>query len=295
MKTLTDLAKDQIKEAPELSFDRSDVERCIGFPAGAFTSPGPVLSLLGGVILTVAFFGSLTMLPPSPYVDMFTRRGAVQYVIMFFSFWAAMMLLVKSGKLRLQRRPLSVNLLPEEDPGFILTPASAQNILENLYRKVDDPQKFVLTKRIHTALANLKNMGRIADVDEILRTQAENDEGIIDSSYTILRGLIWAIPVLGFIGTVQGLSVALGAFWGVVAHSDNTGQMREALQSVTGGLSTAFETTLVGLVAALVIHLVMITVKRREEQFLDHCKDYCQKYIVGRLRLAADGPEAGGP
>jgi biopolymer transport protein ExbB/TolQ len=63
--------------------------------------------------------------------------------------------------------------------------------------------------------------------------------------------------------------------------------MRSALQGVTSGLATAFETTLVGLVAALAIHLVMILIKRREEQFLDACKDYCQKYVVGRLRLTA--------
>lgn len=286
MRTLTDLAKDQVKAEPALSFDRLDVERRIGFPAGQFTAPGPLLAFLGAVVLAVGFYGVLSALPDSMYKNMFTQRGLVQYVIVFFTGWSTMILLVKQRKLRLQRRVLAVNVLPEDDPGFVLTPASAENVLANLYRLVDDPQRFLLTKRIHHALANLRNIGRVADVDEILRTQAENDEGVIESSYTVLRGLIWAIPVLGFIGTVQGLSVALGSFWGVVSHSDNVGQMREALQSVTGGLSTAFETTLVGLVAALGIHLLMILVRRREEQFLDQCKDYCQKYIVGRLRLA---------
>jgi len=292
MKTLTDLAKDQMKVEPELSFDRSDIERRIGFPAGQFTSAGPLLALLSAVILTVAFYGVVAAIPPSGYVDMFTKRGAVQYVILFFSFWSGMILVVKNRKVALQRKALRINLLPSEDPGFVLTPASAQQVLENLYRTVDDPQRFLLTKRIHNALANLRNIGRVGDVDEILRTQAENDEGIVDSSYTAVRGLIWAIPVLGFIGTVQGLSRALGSFWGVVSHSNEVGEMRSALQGVTGGLATAFETTLVGLVAALVIHLVMILVKRREEQFLDQCKDYCQKYVVGRLRLSGAQEEA---
>jgi len=288
MKTLTDMAKEQVKAEAELSFDRSDIERRIGFPAGQFTSPGPLLTLLGAAVLTVAYYGLLTVVPPSGYTDMFTKRGFVPYVIVFFTSWSAMILLVKMSKIRLQRRALSINLLPTEDPGFVLTPASAQNVLENLYRTVDDPQRFLLTKRIHNALANLRNIGRVGDVDELLSTQAENDEGIVDSSYTVIRGLIWAIPVLGFIGTVQGLSGALGSFWGVVSHADDVVQMRGALQGVTGGLSTAFETTLIGLVAALAIHLMMILVRRREEQFLDACKDYCQKHVVGRLRLSAD-------
>jgi biopolymer transport protein ExbB/TolQ len=295
MKTLTDLAKDQAGAPPLLSFDRMDVERRIGFPAGQFTAPGPLLALLGAAVLAVGFYGALSVIPDDAgYNDMFTQRGWVPYIIVFFATWSMMILLVKQGKLRLQRRALRVNVLPEDDPGFVLTPASAEDVLANLYRLVDDPQRFLLTKRIHHALANLRNIGRVGDVDEILRTQAENDEGIVDSSYTVVRGLIWAIPVLGFIGTVQGLSVALGSFWKVVANSDNVGQMREALQSVTGGLSTAFETTLVGLVAALGIHLLMILVRRREEQFLDQCKDYCQKYVVGRLRLA-DVAAAGEP
>jgi len=288
MKTLTDMAKEQVKAEAMLSFDRSDIERRIGFPAGQFTSPGPLLTLLCAALLTVAYYGLLTLVPQSGYTDMFTKRGFVPYVIVFFTSWSAMILLVKMSKIRLQRKALSISLLPTGDPGFVLTPASAQNVLENLYRTVDDPQRFLLTKRIHNALANLRNIGRVGDVDEILSTQAENDEAIVDSSYTVIRGLIWAIPVLGFIGTVQGLSGALGAFWGVVSQADDVAQMRGALQGVTGGLSTAFETTLVGLVAALAIHLVMIFVRRREEQFLDACKDYCQKHLVGRLRLSTD-------
>ena len=77
----------------------------------------------------------------------------------------------------------------------------------------------------------------------------------------------------------------VGSFGGVLSNSQEMDQMRSALQEVTGGLSTAFETTLEGLVAALCIHMLMIMVQRREEQFLDECKDYCQKHIVGRLRL----------
>ena len=291
MKTLSDMAKEHTRREASLSLDRSDIERRLGLPAGQFTSPGAVLTLLGAAVLTVAFYALLTRAPDSAVTSMFTKRGAVPHVIVFFSSWSVMILLVKLAKLRAQRKALTVDLLPEDDPGFVLTVASAQNVLERLYRAVDEPQRFLLTKRIHNALANLKNIGRAGDVDEILRTQAENDEAVVDSSYTVVRGLIWAIPVLGFIGTVQGLSGALGSFWGVVSKADDVAAMRDSLQGVTGVLSTAFDTTLIGLVAALAIHLIMIFVRRREEQFLDACKDYCQKYIVGRLRLSLDNSQ----
>ena len=291
MKTLSDIVKEKLPAEPALSFDRSDIERRLALPAGKFTSPGPLLAPLAAALLTVGFYGVLALAPATRFAQMFTQRSAVPYAIVFLTSWSFMILLVKRSKLSLQRRALSLKVLPAEDPGFILSPASAEDLLSRLYQSVDDPEKFLLPRRICHALSNLRNMGRIGDVDEVLRTQADNDETAIDSSYTLLRGLIWAIPVLGFIGTVWGLSLALGSFGGVLTSAQDTGQLRDALQSITGGLSTAFETTLQGLVAALCVHMLMILVRRREEQFLDDCRDFCQKYVVGRLRLAnTEGP-----
>ena len=276
MKTLVDMVKENVASEPELSFHRSDIERRIGFPAGRITSPGPLLAPLAAAILTVGFFGILSVFPGTMITRMFTQRGVVPYIIVFLAAWSCMILFVKRSKLSLQRKALSLNLLPSEDPGFILTPDSAEHVLRKLHTSVDDPQRFLLTRRVHNALANLRNVGRIGDVGDVLRAQAENDEGEADSSYTVLRGFIWA---------VLGLSVALGSFGEVLTSAGRMEQLRGALQNVVGGLATAFETTLEGLVAALCVHMLMIMIRRREEQFLDECKDYCQKNIVGRLRL----------
>lgn len=285
MKTVADLVKGESPAEPELSFDRCDIEKRLSFPAGRFTSPGPLLPLVGAIALTVAFYAVLSAVPFAHVVAMFTERGVVPYVIVLLTAWSVMIVLVKLPKIALQQKALTINILPTDDPGFVLTATSAQLVLERLHLAVDDPKHFYLTRRIQIALANLKNIGNITDVDKILSTQAENDEAMVESSYTILRGFIWAIPVLGFIGTVLGLSIALGSFGNVLSSAGEMDQMRSALQEVTGGLATAFETTLEGLVAALGVHMLMIMVQRREEQFLDECKDYCQKHIVGRLRL----------
>ena len=287
MKTLEDIAEEG--REPKLSFDQSDIERRFAFPAGRFTSPGPLLAPLGAVVLTVAFYGLLAAMPDLPIADMFTKRGPVPYAIIFFSAWSVLILAIKYHKLRLQRKALVLDLLPTDDPGFILNPASAQNVLERLYQSVDAPEHFLLTRRIQLALGNLRNMGRVGDVGEVLGAQSEHDEAVVDSSYTALKGFIWAIPVLGFIGTVLGLSVSLGSFGNVLSAAGQMEELRTALRGVTGGLSTAFETTLQGLVAALCIHLLMIGMQRREEQFLDECKEYCQKNIVSRLRLVSEG------
>ena len=134
-------------------------------------------------------------------------------------------------------------------------------------------------------MANLRNLGRIGDVDEILRSQADNDEATAETSYSLIAGFVWAIPVLGFIGTVIGLSQAIGRFdVGLEQVSDIDG-IKSGLTGVTGGLSIAFVTTLQALVAALVIQLLLTFLKKSEQEFLDECSRYCTNQIVNRLRI----------
>jgi biopolymer transport protein ExbB/TolQ len=131
----------------------------------------------------------------------------------------------------------------------------------------------------------LRNLGQVTDVDEILRSQAEQDESTMQTSYSLLQAFIWAIPVLGFIGTVLGLSEAIGAFGEVLGGASDVSQLASALRGVTAGLSTAFETTLQALVAALFIQLILTLLRKSEEEFLDSCAEYCTRNVVGKLRV----------
>ena len=71
----------------------------------------------------------------------------------------------------------------------------------------------------------------------------------------------------------------------MLASGTDLGKLTPALQKVTGGLAVAFETTFVALVAALIIQLMLTVVRKGEEELLDECKEYCQRHVVGKLRL----------
>jgi biopolymer transport protein ExbB/TolQ len=271
-----------------LSFAHDDIERKLLMPAGRFTSAGPVLPIVLAIVATIGFYAALVPLHDTWFGQSFTQRGWVPYVTVLFSFWALMIALVKWRKVSLQMRALSLHVVPD-DPSFIISTSTVQQVLDNLYEVVDDPRDFILFNRIHVALSNIRNMGQIGDVDNVLRSQADHDEAAMESSYTVVRGLIWAIPVLGFIGTVLGLSQAIAAFTNVLSTARDIEAVKGSLQSVTSGLATAFETTLQALVAALFIQLLITMLKRREEQMNDGFVDYCQRMIVGRLRIT--GPE----
>ena len=237
-----------------LSFARSDLERRFLCPSGRFTSAGPVLPLILAAILTVVAYAILSQFKDSWLSMSFMMRGWVPYATVFFSAWALMILFVKVLKIRLQRRALEHRIVPD-DPSFILSTQTVQGVLDRLHELADDPREFILYNRA------------------------------LESSYTVVRGLIWAIPVLGFVGTVLGLSEAISGFTKVLQAGADIEAIKTALGPVTSGLSMAFETTLQSLMGALIVQLIMTLIKRNEEQMNDSFVDYCQRHIVGRLRI----------
>jgi len=275
----------------QLNWNRSDFERKFGFDSKKYTGVNSVFSFILAIVFSTAFYGLLyvfTQFGEFPKINMFFHGGAenrstIPYFIVFLSSWSMAILLIKSRKLKLQTKALNLDIVPQ-DVDFVLAPNSASQIMNEMYEKVDDPQRFLLLNRISRSISNLKNIGRISDVAEGLGAQAENDENYLESTYTLIKGFIWAIPVLGFIGTVLGLSEAIGGFGKVVSQGADLDKLKGSLSGVTAGLAIAFETTLIALVFALIIQLVLTMLKKKEEDFLDECSDYCHKNIISKLK-----------
>ena len=266
-----------------LVWRRRDIERRFGFSGSRYTRVGSLLPAAIALAITFGFFASMIAIGSNPFVDMFTKRGWTPPVIVFFTLWSLMILMLKRSKLKLQRRALSLGVMPEEAE-FVLSIESVEQVLDRLYRLCDAPKHFVLLHRIEIGLSGVRNLSRVGDLGEILRTQSDHDESIMETSFNLIRGLVWAIPILGFIGTVSGLSLAIGGFGRVLSQTDDPSQLIDALKGVTGGLATAFETTLLALIAALLVQMAMTFQKKREEEFLDECTEYCQREVSGRLR-----------
>jgi len=267
-----------------LSWELEDIERRLWFKGGKQTNVSPVLSLILGLIMTAAFYGVLRVFPVAYFARIWTELGWVPYAIAIMFFWGLAVLIFKWRKLALQKRALNIRVVPL-DYGFVLSPQSADQILETLYKSVQDPERFMLFNRILRALSNLKNLGRVADVEIIIRAQSDMDHNVLESSYTILKGIIWAMPVLGFIGTVLGLSEAIGGFGSVLAAGGELSALRDSLRGVVAGLSVAFGTTFEGLITTLVLQIVLSFFRKAEEEFHEACDDYCHRYLVSRLRM----------
>jgi biopolymer transport protein ExbB/TolQ len=86
-----------------------------------------------------------------------------------------------------------------------------------------------------------------------------------------------------------GLGDAIGGFGKTIAGTQEVEAIKASLGGVTAGLSTAFDTTLVGLLATISLHFTTNFLKFKESLFLDQCNDYCQVHVLAKLKLISAG------
>jgi hypothetical protein len=140
-----------------------------------------------------------------------------------------------------------------------------------------------VVNRVVRALDHFKARGQAGEIAGTLNTQAELDANAVESSYTMIRVFIWAIPILGFIGTVLGISRAVGGFSEALAEAAETSMMTEALGAVTTNLAFAFDTTLVALVMSVLVMIPASSMQKSEEDLLGSVDAYCNQALLPRL------------
>ena len=110
--------------------------------------------------------------------------------------------------------------------------------------------------RIANALDFLKLGGSPDDLDLELRRLADDAYDERDSEYGMTRAFIWAIPILGFLGTVLGITVALGSL-------DLT-QIESTSEKLASGLKVAFDTTALALSLVFVLYFMQFLSRRQD-------------------------------
>ena len=265
------------------------------------TSPTDVgLGMTGAaaLVLTFVFYvGLVRPLQATYFGELFGARGWVPYVIAWLSVWAGLLLGVKAWLLVSQRRVLDLDLLPEAIAAKI-TPANASIFASHLRELAASTPRSFLVERLERALEHFRIRRTTRDVVEQLGSQAQLDAGAVESSYTMVRVFIWAIPILGFIGTVLGISSAVAGFSDSVAEAVDLEVMKHSIGAVTSGLCVAFDTTLLALVMSIFIMFPASSLQKAEEDFLAHVEVYCDEQLGRRLdesvgALTSDPLQAG--
>ena len=154
--------------------------------------------------------------------------------------------------------------------------------------KVKKFQDSIIFRRVRRTLKHLKAIPKKEEITSILNYQAEIDHNRMQSSYALLNVFIWAIPILGFIGTVFGIGQSIGEFSDFIRSTSGTDlntQMRSALGGVTSGLSVAFSTTFIALVGVVPIMMLASSLRKLEEDLLLSVEEYCLEDLLPNLHV----------
>jgi biopolymer transport protein ExbB/TolQ len=195
--------------------------------------------------------------------------------------WAVFIFACRYAENYRQRRAFGLGMLPTEEGSRIL-----QEDARGLQRKVDQLTAqhgaFILGNMVRVALAKFALSRTGDDVRETVKTQAQVDQGRLAANMAMLNYLAWAIPAIGFFGTVRGLAGSMTL----------AGQGGEQLRIATQHLTVAFDCTLVALALSLVVMFLIHTIQREEESLVYDCQEYCLEHLVNRIyepEIAGDG------
>ncbi len=269
--------------------------------AAGDASQGTNVSLLAsgliGLGLSILFYLALLPLRKTYLGILFYERGWVQYALTFLLWWSAAILFIKMRKLSAQRDSMMFDLLPTEIAAQINV-QSVDDFARHVRALPADAGRSFLINRVLRGLEHFRIRKSHGEVAGLLSSQSEIDATAVDSSYSFVKVCVWAIPILGFIGTVQGISDAVGGFSGSLEAAKDIEVLKHSLNDITGGLAVAFDTTLVALVMSLMVMFPMSSLQKAEEDLLNWVDEYCNENLLKRLEeheAQAALPEPGTP
>lgn len=139
------------------------------------------------------------------------------------------------------------------------------------------PDSIGRTQLLETLKASLRRYRITEDVQntsDAIQTSVDALSMRLEADNTMIRYVIWAIPSIGFIGTVRGIGTALSQ-----ADKALAGDISE----MTASLGIAFNSTFVALVASIVLMLLLHSLQRAQDRRLVDIQNYCEEFLLKRI------------
>jgi hypothetical protein len=235
--------------------------------------------LLWGCALAFCFFGLIHGgVISDATVVRYLAGHWVEYVevAMFCVGLAALGL--KAVDLVRQRRRVGEELPLAAIPAGGQDPAEAVAMVESL--PAGDAGQGYLPRRLREALDLVVRTGSADGLEDHLKYLSDLDAARAAQGYGLVRFVIWAIPIMGFLGTVIGITVAIACL---------SPTQLENISGVVAGLGTAFDTTATALGLSMVLMFLQFLIDRYEQGLLGEVDERAWQALAGRFQSLAGG------
>jgi biopolymer transport protein ExbB/TolQ len=160
--------------------------------------------------------------------------------------------------------------------GMSVLPEDTRELSRPLQALPDKDRESLLPRALLTALHRFRSTRNIQDTSDAVRSVCEGESERLDSELSMVRYIAWAIPSVGFIGTVRGIGEALGQ-----AHKAVEGD----IAGVTASLGVAFNSTFIALILSIVLMFLLHQLQLQQERLVLNTQDYCDEHLLRHLQV----------
>ena len=195
-----------------------------------------------------------------------------QEICMILFFWGFYLIAEKFYETSAQSYLFDVDLLEDVSSDS----NDAENILKNLEELPKEINDSPLIKIISSALRRFLITGSVQNASESITPALDALIVKNEADLALVKYIAWAIPSIGFLGTVRGIGMAMTQ--AEIAVSGDIGPMTESL-------GMAFNSTFVALLASIIIMLMLSFLGRAQDEQLVRVQEYCEKYLIKRISI----------
>ncbi|MDC1435883.1 MotA/TolQ/ExbB proton channel family protein [Gammaproteobacteria bacterium] len=202
-------------------------------------------------------------------------RDFEQETCIILMLWALSIIGLKVWRNRKESNLLERSLL-NLDEGISILPEDARNYARPVQALPPAEREYLLPRALISALQRFNTTRSIQDVSSVVKDVCNTEAERLESELSIVRYIAWAIPSIGFLGTVRGIGEALGQ-----AQSAVTGD----ILGVTTSLGVAFNSTFIALVVSIIIMFVLYQLQLLQDRLVLDTQDYCDNYLIRHLQV----------
>lgn len=206
-------------------------------------------------------------------------RDLEQETCLILMLWAMSIISLKVYRNRSENQLLQRPLLNIAE-GMNILPQDARDYARPLQALPPNEREYLLPRALLSALQRFGSTRNIQDVSSVVKDICNSEADRLDSELTIVRYIAWAIPSIGFLGTVRGIGQALGQ-----AHRAVSGD----IVGVTVSLGVAFNSTFIALVVSIVLMFLLYQLQLFQDRLVLDTQNYCDTHLIRNLQVPEQG------
>jgi biopolymer transport protein ExbB/TolQ len=189
-------------------------------------------------------------------------------------FWALAIMAYKARATLKERRLLEMEMVPIAE-GMRILPEDTREFARQVQALPEDRQRLLLPRALLNALRRFSSTRNIQDVASSTHTLCESEAERLESELAMIRYISWAIPSIGFIGTVRGIGEALAQ-----ANVAVTGD----ISGVTASLGVAFNSTFIALLISIFLMFLVHQLQQLQERLVFDAENYTDEKLIRHMK-----------